>query len=119
MLWAMQAVMSSWTANMLPRSRSYWRVQISVREHVLSVLGESLQDRGVLGKLYEPAPHAEALLELSPSASHVVLSIEQCWLDAKAFTACKTHQYLCTRRPSSQPPYCAPSKRALHVGDIP
>src|SRR5688500_10655944 len=54
-----------------------------VREHVLSVLGESLQDRGVLGKLYDPTPHAEALLELSPSASHVVLSIEQCWLDAK------------------------------------
>jgi len=89
-----------------------------VRKQVLEVLGESLQQRSVWGQLYDPAPQAQALLELSPSATDAVVSIEQCWLDARAFTACTTHQYLCTREPSKALPRCAPSRKQLRVGDL-
>lgn len=90
----------------------------AIREHVLAVLGESLQARGVLGTLYDPTVHAAQLLELSPSASHVVLSIEQCKLDAHAFTSCETLQYLCTRPSQPAAPRCTRSARELHAGDI-
>jgi hypothetical protein len=73
----------------------------AVRARVLSVLGEGLESRASWGKLYDPTRQAAALFELSPSARVLVMSLDACRLDARAFTACATEQYACTRAAGS------------------
>jgi hypothetical protein len=72
-----------------------------VRARVLSVLGEGLEARASWGKLYDPTPQAAALFELSPSARVLVMSLDACTLDARAFTACSTERYDCGRTSDS------------------